>query len=255
MIPIGRDQSSHPAWYKSRDSVAWESPSNRRTTFFSKLESKLFPPTIITSSLIMGRTNVRSGHEFLARAGGSHESPSVMPELGNQPVLIWGYNLSQDDLDEHVSTLRYAQNDSWMEAKRSTTDDPYAPYAPCSSDQPMAIPKVHVTRGLKWPQLLYGEHKDKPQPELSDLLFVLIVQGRGGSARSKLVKRVDLKQAGAEMFFESANGFSVVFSGAMLKKDWEKRGDTEYTFQAVASFWELFAMEEEVTRKVIGVVC
>lgn len=49
----------------------------------------------------------------------------------------------------------------------------------------------------------------------------MLVEGADGPGKSKLVIRTNRPQMGAEMLFEATNGYSVVFSGAMLKDDLE----------------------------------
>jgi hypothetical protein len=170
-----------------------------------------------------------------------------------------GHDLSQDDLDQHVDILRYGQNDAWMQSKPSVTEGTPSidRYILCEAGQPSTIPKIHVTKGLQWPPpRTYGagkEHHDVVEP--SDLAFIMVIQGRSGSIRPKLVLRTSRVQAGAEMFYEAANGFSVVFSGATLKSNLEKRGDLRYTFKRVGSFVELLSMDEDSTQKKISVLC
>lgn len=55
------------------------------------------------------------------------------------------------------------------------------------------------------------------------LEYLLVIQGCNGTIRSRLLVRWDLEATDAEMLYESANGYSVVLSGALMKSDWMKR--------------------------------
>jgi hypothetical protein len=51
------------------------------------------------------------------------------------------------------------------------------------------------------------------------------------------------------------NGFSVVFTGAVLKKSLERRRDLKYCFKKVESLDELLTPDVDESQKVIGVLC
>ena len=208
----------------------------------------------------MGLNNVRSGSNLLIRAGSGIEIPSIIPEFGSRPITITSYNFAQDDLDKHISLLRYGQNDSWMHLSISpkvTSETGYAEKMSFgAADEPWQIPSIHVTQGLCKPQLSSSHRGGNGEEKAAlELVYVLVFQGQSGALRSKLVLRSSLDLAGAEMFHMAANGFSVVFSGAMLRKNLERRRDVDYTFMSVASLDELQAVDSDVSKKIIGVLC
>jgi len=66
-----------------------------------------------------------------------------------------------------------------------------------------------------------------------ELAYLLVAQG-GGSLTGSIV-RTTLFSVGTSMMEEALNGYSIVFSGAMLKADLAKIGDRKYTFVKVDS--------------------
>lgn len=209
----------------------------------------------------MGLNNVRSGHGILIRAGDGCEIPSVIPEFGNFPIIIVSYNFDQDDLDQHVTLLRSGHSDAWMHLLNSEPRSPgETGFARAitfgHADEPWKVPKVHVSQGLRTPQPISSlRDGNEEKPGALELAYILVFQGRSGAIRSKLVLRSNLDLAGAEMFHMAANGFSVVFSGALLKKNLEKRRDASYSFKRVENLDELQAVDSDQVKKVIGVLC
>lgn len=212
----------------------------------------------------MGRNNVRRGYDLISRAGCCTEIPSVIPEFNNIPIVITGWDFAQDDLDRHINLIRYGHSDAWAQLLSSVLQTPgespeqlRIAYGP--ADQQVTIPRIHVSKGLKAFQrsgcypLEIEEGQNNPKPP--DLAYILVVQGSSGAFRSKLVLRTTLQRAGAEMFYEAVNGFSVVFTGAVLYKNLEKRGDPNYSFKRVESLDELLNVDEDESQKVIGVFC
>ena len=90
-----------------------------------------------------------------------------------------------------------------------------------------------------------------------ELVYLMVIQGRSGALKSKLLVRWDLSAEGAEMLYESSNGYSVVFSGAILKSMWMKRREWERgcRFKKAGSLKELQEMEANESEKIIGVLC
>lgn len=217
--------------------------------------------TELSFLLTMGLNNVRSGRDLFTRAGSSMEIPSVIPEFGNLPMTIVGYNFDQDDLDQHVTLLRYGHSDTWIHLLISEPRDPGETRSARTitfghADEPWKVSKVHVSQGLRAPQpRSFVRDGDEEKPGAPELAYIMVFQGRSGAIRSKLVLRSNLDLAGAEMFHMAANGFSVGFSGAMLKKNLEKRRDGNYSFKRVDNLDELQAVDSDQVKKVIGIPC
>lgn len=212
----------------------------------------------------MGRTNIHNGHDLLDRAGRSIDLPSVIPEFDDMPIVIIGCSFAQDDLDRHINLIRYGHGDAWAQLLSSVPKTLGEPpeqikiaYGP--ADQPLTIPKIHVSKGLNASQRSrrYPPEKEEEQnnPKQQDLAYILVVQGSSGAFRSKLVLRTNLQVTGSALFYEAVNGFSVVFTGAVLEKSLEKRGDLKYCFKKVETLDELLSVDADESQKVIGVLC
>jgi len=179
------------------------------------------------------------------------------------PIVVIGLEFAQEDLDRHINLIRYGQNDAWAQLLSSVPknlggppEQPKIAYG--SADLQSKIPKIHISKGLN--DFQHSRHyllKTEEQNSLKqpDLAYILVVQGSSGAFRSKLVMRTNLKMTGAEIFYEAVNGFSVVFTSAVLKKNLEKRGDLKYCFKKVESLDELLNVDADESEKVIGVLC
>jgi len=191
------------------------------------------------------------------------EISSVVPEFNDAPIVIVGHDLAQDDLDRYVRFIRYGHNDTWLHLRWPSPasmdercDQPIIEHG--SPDQPITIPKVHVSQRLGGPRRSRSyQQEEKPHEIRKDpaLAFLLVIQGRSGGSRGKLVLRTDLHIAGAEMFYEAINGYSVVFSGVILKTNLGRRTDITFSFRKAHSLAERVDMDADGSQKLIGVLC
>lgn len=209
----------------------------------------------------MGRNNVRSGLDLISRAGSSIDIPSVIPEFDNLALHIIGYSFDQDDLDQHVQVLRFGHIDAWMSLLESAPEEtkengPAKALTLVAADEPWRIPKIHISKGLRAQQPLLttrdGKQEKADPPKLA---YIMVVQGRSGAIRARLIVRSNLKLAGVEMFHMAANGFSVVFSGDILRDNLEKRKKSGVSFKKVDTIEELQILHSGRSSKVIGVLC
>ena len=96
----------------------------------------------------MGRTNIRSGHSFLQRGGSGIELISCIPEFNEKLVLVVARDFAEEDLDKHANLIRFGQDDMWHQI--NPVDAPSTAltrFQTVEADQPMQIPKVHVSSG------------------------------------------------------------------------------------------------------------
>lgn len=209
----------------------------------------------------MGLNNVRKGYDIISRAGTGVDIPSVIPEFGNLALHIVGYNFDQDDLDQHVQLLKFGHNDAWMFLLDSAPKDPEkTQFAKTptfgAADEPWKVPKIHVSQGLcAWQPRSVPRDGKQETPDPPKLAYIMIFQGLSGGIRSKLTVRSNLDLAGVEMFHMAANGFSVVFSGAILRENLEKRKKSGASFKKVNTMEELQVLESDSLGGVIGVLC
>lgn len=161
----------------------------------------------------MGQTNIRSGGAILERAGRPGEDSACIPDF-QKYVLITGHDFTIGDIQKYWNLLRFGNCDVWNKKGVGFND-----YQPVEADQASQIPMVHVSKAVK-PELGYGARSDS-----DELVYIIVVEGRNRNIRSKLVDRVDLARMGTDIFWECVNGYSIVFSGAVLKADWNARGE------------------------------
>jgi len=159
----------------------------------------------------MGQTNIRSGRGILEKAGRPIEDTAIIPEF-QKYVLITGHNFSINDIQKYWHLLRFGHSDVWNKKGPGLSD-----YQKVEADQASQIPMVHVSRALK-PKYGVGDSSNS-----DEVVYITVVEGRNGHIRSKLVEQTDLARVGSDILYECANGYSVVFSGAMLRADWKER--------------------------------
>lgn len=95
----------------------------------------------------------------------------------------------------------------------------------CSTEPGMnlSIPKCVVSPCLRNTNSGPAGH-DKPSATSPSLAYLVVIQGREGALRSKLLILSSVQDVGSEMFYHAANGWSAVFSGAILRSDLKKLG-------------------------------
>ena len=83
----------------------------------------------------------------------------------------------------------------------------------------LTYPKLHLSAALhpKYPMKIAKPGVDGKQSEAM-LAYVLVVQGSEGAVTRKVIVCHDLHAAGDALTFEGLNGYSVVFSCAILQK-------------------------------------
>ena len=128
-------------------------------------------------------------------------------------------------------------------------------------------PKVTLTPALgKYWLMNYRPRpfdKDKPkEPEEPEgLVFVAVVQGLAGSAKSKTIKRYSQIDMTRAIYHELITGFSIVFTGAFLATELKSHRPGRIDWQKADSMEELRAIEASNDgggpggdRK-IGIIC
>jgi hypothetical protein len=192
----------------------------------------------------MGQTNIRSGGAILQKASRSGEDTALIPEF-QKYVLITGNDFSIDDIQRYWHLLKYGHSGLWNKNGPGLRD-----CQKVEADQPSQIPMVHISAALK-----PGVGVNPPLNSV-ELVYFIVVEGRNGSIRSKLVYRTDLHRVGTDILWECVNGYSVVFSGAMLKTDWMQRPTwhTEVNFERVKDKNEL-VRTTDMDSRVIKIWC
>jgi hypothetical protein len=165
-------------------------------------------PAIFQCHLIltMGLTNFRHPSDLLARAGGSKHELQAMIQEFNCPVYINYTSFSQETIEQCSWRLEYCHLDQWA----APTEDGQQPVTNTKTPDPIKVPKLCISPCLK-----YAPFSSKEEIS-SKLDYIFLVEGNRG-ANLKLVVQHDLHDAGVNLFHEAMNGYSVIFSGAILK--------------------------------------
>lgn len=205
-----------------------------------------------------GRTNLRHGAELVGRPasfGHSMDIPCLITDLERLAIWILG-DSPQEILDMHSKILRCGIYGSWVSAITETGTVPVPPQKALrhvSADEAIAIPKMHISPGLTDGRLQNYIKREDSQKELFPRTFFAVIQGRSGAAKSKLILRWTQDDLAREIFYEAANGYATVFSGAVLKSQVDVLSTAE-RFQKVQSVQEMDRLEAE-GKGVVGVMC
>ena len=184
----------------------------------------------------------------------------------NRTVHVDSRPCSPEELTAHCSQFILPASDQnrWTYVRlqtQSLSED-------FSARQPQAsrIPKVTLTPGVSkfWrTPMRRPVAPEDAQPRFS---FIAIIQGNGGNAVQKLIVVNEYPEIATCIFNEAINGYSVVFTGACLKRELEKAKDygpsnLAVTWRKVTSLDEMFDLRararprDESERLLIGILC
>ena len=121
-------------------------------------------------------------------------------------VFLATNEFSQRDLDDFAPLFNSGIQDKWISNVHNVNSKSKVVEPAIPTD----IPMIGVSPGLLQtrPDIL---SKDAPS-----LAYIFLVQGKNAAERSKAVAKVTRDAAAAAMFHELINGYSIVFSGAIL---------------------------------------
>jgi hypothetical protein len=206
----------------------------------------------------MGRTNIHSAGSLFKRSGTSFEEIAYIVDA-QKLVYIVNTPLDQTDLDRYAELLRANILGSWVRKDSSPE------YAYSQPDLQHSIPKVVVSSGMKalrseirsYSGVLESEDEESEELDLGqkELVYILITEGRSGAVLSKTVIEPTQERAAAHAMHEALNGFSIVFTAAILKVNVGKLGLNSYSFKAVENRRALERIDEDPTTKYIGFWC
>lgn len=161
----------------------------------------------------MGSTNIRFARDLLRHAGGEQFMPAIMPEL-NRFVHLQGHFFEQEELDTYAKLLSDLRKDTWLHK------DKQGNLVTGRADDPIDRPSVLTSSGLKENHRPAVRRIDEPDTTPKQALaFVLVIQGKSAALCGKVRLFYTLDAAAAAMFAEAANGYSTVFSAAILRAD------------------------------------
>ncbi|KAJ4329658.1 hypothetical protein N0V87_010677 [Didymella glomerata] len=208
----------------------------------------------------MGRTNIHHAESLASRAGSSFEEIALIPHA-DKLIYIITDRLDQEQLDRFSGVIRECKTGSWIQK----TEGSHQGFSYIQGDRSMAIPKINISSGMQRlgkerslytgiPQVHDRSSVDDGLQE-TELLYVLIVQGQTGDTTCKLVIETSLGKACSAMMYEALNGYSTVFTAAILRGSLEKLRDETYTLKAVRDSKMLRTINSNTRSPSIGFWC
>ena len=110
---------------------------------------------------------------------------------------------SKSALNQYRQMLCTFKHDVWMQA--DTEDSRDTRTISTVAPESLAVPKICISKGVQ--ELLL---------KMESIPYCVIVQGKGGAAKQKLLVLSCPRQAVTAICHEVVNGYSVVFVGAMI---------------------------------------
>lgn len=187
----------------------------------------------------MGVTNFRNTHDLIMRAGSTFNDTGILQPVGTALLVVSG-----QELEKWSPILSCHIEDQWVSRKPNADIQVVEPPAA------LAVPQLRVSPGL--------DGQEQALIKQQTLAYIMVVQGKEASTRSKVVVKYTLEDISSAMLFEALNGYSVVFSGAIFKKTVPKLFGynllrTDFTFVKVGNLLALMKSEEK--DGVVNVLC
>jgi hypothetical protein len=168
----------------------------------------------------MTRTNIRHAAALISQAGIDFDHHAVIPDLANFPVHIVYRNFLQEELEEYNIPIQHRYNNMWIRdnntlKREKVSTPPHRPH----------IPQIIVSHAMQnfWARSCGSAPEKIPEVAKHEVAYLLVVHGQAAAMQPKLLVKWDLDAAAQAMMNEVQNGFSVAFSGAVLKSEWTNR--------------------------------
>jgi hypothetical protein len=161
----------------------------------------------------MGVTNFRTARDLVTRAGTTFDDTGILHPL-NAALLVVSAPTAAQELEKWSPILGCHNEDQWV--SRMPNGDIQIVEPPTAS----RVSQIRVSPGLEYKVRIRGgdmQKQEQERVERQKLAYIMIVQGKEASTRSKVVVKYTLEDISAAMLFEALNGYSVVFSGAIFK--------------------------------------
>lgn len=189
----------------------------------------------------MGQTNIHTPMQILTRAGqrGRFTDQATIKPF-DKPVLISSGTFTQDDVDRYAWCLKSAHVGCWI------VQDSAGQIVTTSADEELNVPEIRVGPGLA---------SSTATDARGETRFVLVVEGKSGACRVKVLVESSVEAAAAVMLREAINGYSTAFCAAYLRVSGGEGAGIPQTarLQAVAEFEPMTVERGAVT--VLGLVC
>lgn len=219
--------------------------SCKHSPLLQSCKKQIHQPFTTECNKTMAHTFIHKAWHLIQHAGTDNDEIIHLPTTPSpHPFHIFSRNFTQSELSYYSEFLNrgYAFNNAWLREKHSDRENTAKNMKHAErvewekhrqwekidqAPEPSGLPQVTVSQGLRdfW---AVGEEDmsaltvvDDPGLVESELVYFLLVHGKSGPGHVKVVMRWDLLGAAQAMMWEVANGFSVVFSGAVLKEQLE----------------------------------
>ena len=139
---------------------------------------------------------------------------AVIPAF-NKGVLLIGREFVQEEIDNFSGLLYSGLRDRWIQ------DDGRAITQAVTSDNIVSYPSLYTSPGLREDRRWSGL-QEKPRDKDGrpiELAYIIVVRGRSAGLFSKVRVFYSTFAVAAGILEEALQGFSVVFSAAILKRD------------------------------------
>jgi len=188
----------------------------------------------------MGVTNIHHAHQVLSFAGREQAEQALIAYFCKD-VLLVGRSFAQEEIDTFAGCLRSPYRDRWVE------DNGQGITQPTGSDTNNLIPALYTSPGLheeRRARYLQETPKDKNGQPI-ELAYIIVVRGRSGALYSKIRVFYSIFVVAAGMLEEASQGFPVVFSASMLKRDIPRLTNRELAIRKAESLNTLIQAADE----------
>lgn len=172
---------------------------------------------------------IHRASQLIERAGDTFEEQAVIMSFEKQ-VYIVATDVLEEELKKYSVLLNCGYQDHWIVDGSNGAQVVEAP-------PPHTIPKVCVTRGLGNQRTVYRGDAEFKAP----LTYFVVIQGKDAAERSKVVAKHSVAAISAVMMHEAINGYSIVFSGAVLRDD----GLRIFARRPVRQNWDFVRVNKE----------
>ena len=159
----------------------------------------------------MSPTNIHFASSLLNRAGSSFSDQATIQPFNRPVYTVYIPEFPPETVRKYAKLFNEGIEGKWLSYANDSTEilrvvDP---------SSPSNIPKVCISAVMS-PNPRTSDPSQQPKEPLD---FLLVIQGENANERSKVVVEHTIEDAATSMLHEAMNGFSVVFTGALLRSD------------------------------------
>lgn len=162
----------------------------------------------------MKHTIIESHVDLLAEADiDGISSKQALIEPSSRQVLLVSGPATYEDIQAYEWCMKSSVTRSWICPRE---DDPFTSRpASCPPDGEVLFPQVRVTKALSIPQNMHG-----------DIRYMLVIQGKSGAAKAKIIRETSPERAAVAMLAEALIGYSTVLTIAYRASDMASYSNT-----------------------------